>query len=139
MYSANGVGLAATQVNVPKRVLVLDISETRDQPQVLINPEILSAEGKEPAEEGCLSVPGIYEKVSRASKVRVGFENPAGGLWRLFVEDDGMGLVNDGASAGSRGMANMRHRAVRMGAVLQLGPSNAGGLRVEVRRAVSPG
>lgn len=78
-------------------------------------------------------------KHARASKVRVGFENPAGGLWRLFVEDDGMGLVNDGASAGSRGMANMRHRAVRMGAVLQLGPGSAGGLRVEVRQAASPG
>ena len=64
---------------------------------------------------GCMADGSTYEealtnalKHARASKVRVGFENPAGGLWRLFVEDDGMGLVNDGASAGSRGMANMR-------------------------------
>jgi peptide deformylase len=71
MYAANGVGLAATQVNVAKRVLVIDLSETRDQPLCLINPEILSSSGRAPTEEGCLSVPGIYEKVERATAVRV--------------------------------------------------------------------
>jgi peptide deformylase len=72
MYAANGVGLAATQVNVAKRVLVIDLSETRDKPLCLINPGILSAVGRAPTEEGCLSVPGIYEKVERATAVRVG-------------------------------------------------------------------
>ena len=71
MYSANGVGLAATQVDVHKRVIVLDVSETRDQPLVLINPEILSKEGEGPGEEGCLSLPGIYDKLTRATHIRV--------------------------------------------------------------------
>jgi peptide deformylase len=71
MYAANGVGLAATQVDVHKRVIVLDVSESRDNALVLINPEILSAEGKAPAEEGCLSLPGIYDKLSRATRIRV--------------------------------------------------------------------
>ena len=71
MYAAPGIGLAATQVDVHQRVIVIDISETRDQLQVLINQEILSAEGEEECEEGCLSVPGIYEKVTRAAKITV--------------------------------------------------------------------
>jgi peptide deformylase len=71
MYAANGVGLAATQVDVHKRVIVLDVSESRDNALVLINPEILSAEGRAPAEEGCLSLPGIYDKLSRATRIRV--------------------------------------------------------------------
>jgi len=71
MYAAPGIGLAATQVDVHQRVIVIDISETRDQLQVLINPEIISAEGEEECEEGCLSVPGIYEKVTRAAKITV--------------------------------------------------------------------
>ncbi len=71
MYAAPGIGLAATQVDVHQRVIVIDISETRDQLQVLINPEILNAEGEEECEEGCLSVPGIYEKVTRAAKITV--------------------------------------------------------------------
>jgi len=71
MYSANGVGLAATQVDVHKRVIVLDVSENRDQPLVLINPEILSKEGEGPGEEGCLSLPGIYDKLNRATRIRV--------------------------------------------------------------------
>jgi len=71
MYAAPGIGLAATQVDVHLRVIVIDISETRDQLQVLINPEIISAEGEEECEEGCLSVPGIYEKVTRAAKITV--------------------------------------------------------------------
>ena len=63
MYSANGIGLAATQVNVHKRLLVLDVSENQDQPRVYINPEILSQSGEQTHEEGCLSVPGIYANV----------------------------------------------------------------------------
>ena len=71
MYAAKGVGLAATQVDVHKRLIVLDLSDTRDQPLVLINPELLKAEGSGPGEEGCLSLPGIYEKLSRATHIRV--------------------------------------------------------------------
>jgi peptide deformylase len=71
MYAAPGVGLAATQVNVHKRVVVIDASESRDQLLVLINPEIVSREGVQLCEEGCLSVPGIYEAVERAERVTV--------------------------------------------------------------------
>jgi peptide deformylase len=71
MYQAPGIGLAATQVNVAKRVVVIDISEERDEPLCLINPEILAKEGVEQMEEGCLSVPGVYELVSRANQIRV--------------------------------------------------------------------
>jgi peptide deformylase len=71
MYAAPGIGLAATQVDVHLRVIVIDISETRDQLNVLINPQILSAEGLQECEEGCLSVPGVYEIVPRAEKVKV--------------------------------------------------------------------
>ncbi len=71
MYQAPGVGLAATQVNVPQRVIVMDISPAKDQPLCLVNPEIVSREGEEEMEEGCLSVPGVYETVRRAEKVRV--------------------------------------------------------------------
>ena len=71
MYSAPGVGLAATQVDVHKRVVVIDASESRDQLLVLINPEILSREGIQYCDEGCLSVPGIYEPVERAERVTV--------------------------------------------------------------------
>jgi peptide deformylase len=71
MYGAKGVGLAASQVDVHQRLLVLDVSETRDQPMVLINPQILSAEGRAPGEEGCLSLPGIYDKLERAARIRV--------------------------------------------------------------------
>ena len=71
MYAAPGVGLAATQVDVHKRVIVIDISEARDELRVFINPEILVAEGEAECEEGCLSVPGYYEKVTRAARVVV--------------------------------------------------------------------
>ena len=71
MYAAPGVGLAATQVDVHKRVVVIDASESRDQLLVLINPEIVSREGVQLCEEGCLSVPGIYEAVERAERVTV--------------------------------------------------------------------
>ncbi|HLQ02009.1 MAG TPA: peptide deformylase [Burkholderiales bacterium] len=71
MYAAPGVGLAATQVDVHKQVIVIDASETRDQLLVLINPEIVAREGIQYCEEGCLSVPGIYEAVERAERVTV--------------------------------------------------------------------
>jgi len=71
MYAAPGIGLAATQVNVHKRVIVIDISQDHDQPVTLINPQIIAREGVEESEEGCLSVPGIYDKVTRAEKIRV--------------------------------------------------------------------
>jgi len=71
MYSAPGIGLAATQVNVHRRIIVIDISETKDQPLCLINPEITSRDGIEEMEEGCLSVPGVFEKVSRAERIEV--------------------------------------------------------------------
>lgn len=71
MYSANGIGLAATQVNVHKRLLVLDISEDRDQLRVYVNPQILSESGEQNCEEGCLSVPGVYASVKRAENVVV--------------------------------------------------------------------
>ena len=71
MYEAPGIGLAATQVNTHIRLLVLDVSEDRSRPRCLINPEILEAEGEEEMDEGCLSVPGFYEKVRRAEWIRV--------------------------------------------------------------------
>jgi peptide deformylase len=72
MYDAKGIGLAATQVDVHERVIVIDVSEERDQPLVLINPEITwSSPERELGEEGCLSVPGIYDGVERASRIRV--------------------------------------------------------------------
>jgi peptide deformylase len=71
MYAAPGVGLAATQVDVHKQVIVIDASETRDKLLTLINPEILSAIGEADCEEGCLSVPGIYEKIARAEHIVV--------------------------------------------------------------------
>jgi peptide deformylase len=86
MYSAPGVGLAATQVNVHKRVLVIDISETKDQLRVFINPEILSAEGEAECEEGCLSVPGYYDKVTRAARIRVRALDENGETFELDAE-----------------------------------------------------
>ncbi len=71
MYDAPGIGLAATQVGVDLQVIVVDVSEERNQPLVLINPEVVAAEGEEESEEGCLSVPGFFEKVKRAERVKV--------------------------------------------------------------------
>ena len=71
MYDAPGIGLAATQVNVHKRLLVVDVSDERNQPYVLINPEIVDRRGNQVYEEGCLSVPGIYAKVDRADWICV--------------------------------------------------------------------
>lgn len=71
MYEAKGVGLAATQVNIHLRMLVADVSDERDQPLYLVNPEIIARDGLQESEEGCLSVPGFYELVRRAEQIRV--------------------------------------------------------------------
>jgi peptide deformylase len=83
MYEAPGIGLAATQVNVHKRVLVIDVSEDRSQLMAFINPRILEKSGEQECEEGCLSVPGIYEKVTRAEQVRVTALNEKGEAFEL--------------------------------------------------------
>jgi len=78
MYAAPGIGLAATQVDRHIRLLVLDVSEDRSRPRCLINPEIVEADGEEEMDEGCLSVPGFYEKVKRADRIRVRAQNETG-------------------------------------------------------------
>ncbi|UPG90432.1 peptide deformylase [Luteibacter aegosomaticola] len=87
MYAANGVGLAATQVNVHKRVLVADMSEGGDHPMVLINAEILEKDGQQVYQEGCLSFPGIYADVTRALKVKVKANDVDGN--EIIVEAEG--------------------------------------------------
>jgi peptide deformylase len=86
MYEAPGVGLAATQVNVHKQLIVLDISETHDDLKVLINPRIVAADGVQVTEEGCLSVPGVYEEVERAQHVVVEAQDVAGALFTIEAE-----------------------------------------------------
>lgn len=86
MYAAPGVGLAATQVNDHRRVIVVDISASHDQLQVLINPVILSRSGTAKCEEGCLSVPGIFEKIERAEHVRVKALDARGNTFTLDVD-----------------------------------------------------
>ena len=87
MYSANGIGLAATQVNVHKRLLVLDVSENQDQPRVYINPEILSQSGEQTHEEGCLSVPGVYANVKRAENITVKAQDIEGNSFEEQLEE----------------------------------------------------
>jgi peptide deformylase len=96
MYAAPGIGLAAIQVNVPRRVIVIDISEERNQPLCLINPVITERRGTEETDEGCLSVPGFYEPVKRAEWIRVHaldregkrFEMEADGLLAVCVQHE---------------------------------------------------
>lgn len=96
MYAAPGVGLAATQVDVHKQVIVIDISSTHDRLQVFINPEIVESRGTSGLEEGCLSVPGIYDKVERAEWIRVRaldgegqpFELEADGLLAVCIQHE---------------------------------------------------
>ena len=96
MYAERGIGLAATQVNRDLRVLVLDISEARNAPQVFINPEIVARDGKQTCEEGCLSVPGEYAEVERAERIRVSaldrdgepFELDADGLLAVCIQHE---------------------------------------------------
>ncbi len=86
MYAAPGIGLAAVQVNVLKRVITIDISEEKDQPQSFINPEIIESSGTEEMEEGCLSVPGIYENVTRAEKITMRYLDRDGKSVELATE-----------------------------------------------------
>ncbi len=86
MYEAPGIGLAAIQVDVQQRVVVIDTTEDRSNPICLINPEILEQEGEERSEEGCLSVPGIYELVKRATKIKLKAQDLEGDLFELEAE-----------------------------------------------------
>lgn len=96
MYAAPGIGLAATQVNVHERVIVIDISETHDALRVFINPEIVAQSGREESEEGCLSVPGVFDRVQRAERVTVraldragkSFELDADGLLAVCIQHE---------------------------------------------------
>ncbi len=96
MYHAPGIGLAATQVNVHKRIIVIDTSQEQDQPLVFINPEIIEKDGIEEMDEGCLSVPGIYERVQRAERIKVralgrdgeAFELEADGLLAVCIQHE---------------------------------------------------
>jgi peptide deformylase len=96
MYAAPGIGLAATQVNDPRRVVVIDVSDEKNEPLCLINPEILERTGVEQMEEGCLSVPGFFENVTRADRVKVRaldrdgepFELDAGGLLAVCIQHE---------------------------------------------------
>lgn len=97
MYAAPGIGLAATQVNVHKRVLVADVSQEQDQPLAFVNPEIIERDGKTEAEEGCLSVPGIFDKLTtRSARIRVRaldrngkpFELDADGLLAVCIQHE---------------------------------------------------
>lgn len=96
MYAAPGIGLAATQVDVHKRVIVIDVSETHDDLLVLINPEIIARSGEQEYEEGCLSVPGIYDYVTRSERITVralnehgeSFEREADGLLAVCIQHE---------------------------------------------------
>lgn len=96
MYAAPGVGLAATQVDVHRRVIIIDISATHDQLKVFINPEITRSSGAADCEEGCLSVPGIFEKVTRAERITLRaldargktFESDADGLLAVCIQHE---------------------------------------------------
>jgi len=96
MYAAPGIGLAAIQVNVPMRVITIDVSEQRGEPVILVNPEIIEQRGTLGTEEGCLSVPGIYEQVERADWIRFraldldgrAYEREAQGLLAVCVQHE---------------------------------------------------
>ncbi len=87
MYESKGVGLAATQVDVHQRIIVIDVSEEKNDPLFLINPEILEKDGIKESEEGCLSVPGFYEKVNRAEHIRVKALNREGQSFEFEARD----------------------------------------------------
>ena len=96
MYDAPGIGLSAPQVDIARRVITIDVSEDRNEPLCLVNPEILAESGEAETEEGCLSVPGIYEVVTRAETIRVGaldrdgrsFELEADGLLGVCIQHE---------------------------------------------------
>ena len=87
MYAAKGVGLAATQINVHKRIIVMDVSENKDEPICLINPEIIASDGVEESEDGCLSVPGFFEPVSRAEHIKIKALNRDGESFELEASE----------------------------------------------------
>ena len=87
MYAAPGIGLAATQVDVHQRVIVIDVSKEHNEPLVLINPEILTREGEASTEEGCLSVPGIFDEVKRAAKIRLRAQDRNGATFERDFDD----------------------------------------------------
>jgi len=86
MYAAHGIGLAATQIDVHQRLIVIDVSETKDQLLVLINPEITEREGETEFQEGCLSVPGIYDWVIRSEKITMHARNRKGEKYSLSTD-----------------------------------------------------
>lgn len=86
MYAASGIGLAATQVNIHRRLLVVDVSEDKSAPMVFINPEITASSGAAEMEEGCLSVPGYFDSVNRAEQITVRALNRAGEPFELQAE-----------------------------------------------------
>jgi peptide deformylase len=87
MYAAPGIGLAATQIDVHQRLLVIDVSAEHNDPLILINPEILSREGEIASEEGCLSVPGYFEEVKRASRIRIRAQDRDGNFFERDCEE----------------------------------------------------
>jgi peptide deformylase len=87
MYAAPGIGLAATQLDVHQRLIVLDVSAERNQPVVLINPQIITREGEASTEEGCLSVPGIFDEVTRAAKIRLRAQDRNGEVFERDYDD----------------------------------------------------
>ena len=86
MYAAPGIGLAASQVNVHQRLIVVDISNEKNEPVILINPKIIATEGEREAEEGCLSVPGFYEPVTRPARIEVAAINRNGEPYTMVAE-----------------------------------------------------
>jgi len=88
MYAAPGIGLAATQVDVHRQLLVLDVSDDKNQPHVLVNPRIVEREGTQTCQEGCLSVPGIFADVERAERIRVEAQDAAGTAF--VIDADGL-------------------------------------------------
>ncbi|MFK5969749.1 MAG: peptide deformylase [Candidatus Marithrix sp.] len=87
MYAAPGIGLAATQVDIHQQIIVIDVSDNKNQPLCLINPVILSVDGQQSTEEGCLSVPGIFEQVERAEKITVQAFNQAGEQFTMTADE----------------------------------------------------
>jgi peptide deformylase len=87
MYAAPGIGLAATQVDWHQQLIVIDVSEDQNERHVFINPEILEKTGKATGQEGCLSVPGIYDDVARAERVRVRYQDAAGATHEEWLEE----------------------------------------------------
>lgn len=96
MYAAPGIGLASTQVNIQKQIIVIDVSEDKSEPLVLINPEVLEKRGIEQMEEGCLSFPDVYAQVERANEIRIraldrdgkAFELDTGGLLAVCIQHE---------------------------------------------------